>query len=190
MGDFPPHHPDDEDDYDSLSALDFDYSDDDSNALGLDALGTYDDFDISDGTVSDDASDGDVSDGTVSGLGFVDRDHEEELALPLFTVTNPPETVTVTAFMDGRVHQIELAPKITDLTERDLAEEILLIAGLAAQQAKSAQYSFMLAGMREHGHDDAATRDFLTRDLNLPTPEQADDARAQVFSTRYGGDHG
>jgi hypothetical protein len=48
----------------------------------------------------------------------------------------------------------------------------------------------MLEGMREHGHDDAATRDFLTRDLDLLTPEQADDARAQVFSTRYGGDHG
>lgn len=188
MGDFPPHYPDDDDDYDGLSALDFDYSDDDSNALGLDALGTYDDLAISDGTVSDDTSDRSVSDGTVP--GFFERDDDDELAVPLFTVTNPPETVTVTAYMDGRVQQIELAPKITDLTERDLAEEILLIADLAAQQAKSAQYSFMLAGMREHGHDDAATRDFLTRDLNLPTPEQADDARAQVFSTRYGGDHG
>ncbi|WP_454787496.1 YbaB/EbfC family DNA-binding protein [Mycolicibacterium lutetiense] len=176
MGDFPPHSPDDDDD--DLSALDFSYSDDASNAAGLDALGTYDDF-----VPVDDA---------VSGDGFSDVSgaEDDELTVPLFTVTNPPETVTVTAFMDGRVHQIELAPKVTGLTERDLAEEILVIAGLAAQQAKSAQYSFMLAGMREHGHDDAATRDFLTRDLDLPTPEQADDARAQVFSTRYGGDDG
>lgn len=178
MGDFPPHSPDDDDDYDGLSALDSSDSDDDSNAAGLDALGTYDDF-----VPADDAVSGDGFEAMVVG-------EDEELTLPLFTVTNPPETVTVTVFMDGRVHQIELAPNVTNLAERDLAEEILVIAGLAAQQAKSAQYSFMLAGMREHGHDDAATRDFLTRDLDLPTPEQADDARAQVFSTRYGGDDG
>ncbi|MEV0671265.1 YbaB/EbfC family DNA-binding protein [Mycobacterium sp. NPDC050441] len=178
MGEFPPHSPDDDDDHDDLSALDFSYSDDVSNAAGLDALGTYDDF-----VPVDDAESGD-------GFSEVSGVEDDELTVPLFTVTNPPETVTVTAFMDGRVHQIELAPKATNLTERDLAEEILVIAGLAAQQAKSAQYSFMLAGMREHGHDDAATRDFLTRDLDLLSPEQADDARAQVFSTRYGGDDG
>ncbi|MEN3221239.1 YbaB/EbfC family DNA-binding protein [Mycolicibacterium porcinum] len=185
MGDFPPHHPDDDDDYDDLSALDFASSDDNSDAAGLDALGTYSDDGVVFGDFGSDVAesdDGGYADGSV--------DEDENLAVPLFTVTNPPETVTVTAFMDGRVHQIELAPKVTTLTERDLAEEILVIAGLAAQQAKSAQYSFMLAGMREHGHDDAATRDFLTRDLDLLTPEQADDARAQVFSTRYGGDHG
>lgn len=189
MGDFPPHHPDDDDDYDNLSALDSSYPDDGSDAAGLDAFGTYGD----DGIVfGETGSDEPESDGGASGAGYLDGfvDEDENLAVPLFTVTNPPETVTVTAFMDGRVHQIELAPKVAHLTERDLAEEILVIADLAAQQAKSAQYSFMLAGMREHGHDDAATRDFLTRDLDLLTPEQADDARAQVFSTRYGGDHG
>jgi hypothetical protein len=185
VGDFPPHYPDDNDDFDDLSALDFSNPDDGSDESGLDALGTYDDLAASDGAVSDDGG----WDGSGAGDGAGD-DEDENLAVPLFTVTNPPETVTVTAFMDGRVHQIELAPRITNLTERDLAEEILVIADLAAQQAKSAQYSFMLAGMREHGHDDAATRDFLTRDLDLLTPEQADDARAQVFSTRYGGDHG
>jgi hypothetical protein len=108
---------------------------------------------------------------------------------PLFSVTNPPGTVTVTTFMDGRVNHIELSPKVTDMTETDLATEIVLIAGLATQDAKSAQYAFMLEGMREQGHDDAATRDFLTRDLDLPTPEQAQAARAELFATRYVGDH-
>ncbi|MGV9797668.1 YbaB/EbfC family DNA-binding protein [Mycobacterium sp. NPDC003449] len=115
---------------------------------------------------------------------------EDQPGVPLFSVTNPPETVTVSAYMDGRVHRIELAPKAVDMTERDLADEIVLIADLAGQQGRSAQHSLMLEGMREYGHDDLATRDFLTRELNLPTPEQAEDARAQVFSTRYGGDHG
>jgi len=116
-------------------------------------------------------------------------DTETGLPVPVFTVTNPPGSVTVTAFMDGRVKQIELASSVTDMTEADLAAEIVVIAGLATQDAKSAQYAFMLEGMREQGHDDAATRDFLTRDLDLPTPEQAQAARAEVFATRYVGEH-
>ncbi|MGV0807540.1 YbaB/EbfC family DNA-binding protein [Mycolicibacterium setense] len=176
MGEFPPHDPDDGEDYDDLSALDFSCADDGSNDPGLDVFASYEELVESGDTGFDSA---------VSGTG-----NDENLAAPLFSVTNPPETVTVTVFMDGRVHEIELAPRAVNLTERDLAEEILVIADLAAKQAKSAQYSAMLAEMREHGHDDAATRDFLTRDLDLLTPEQADDARAQVFSTRYGGDNG
>ena len=99
-----------------------------------------------------------------------------------FTVTNPPGTVTVTTFMDGRVQQIDLSPKATTMTETDLADEIVVIAGLATQDARSAQYAFMLEGMREQGHDDAATRDFLTRDLDLPSPEQADGRRRRTSS--------
>jgi hypothetical protein len=116
-------------------------------------------------------------------------DSEPELEVPVFTVTNPPGTVAVTTFMDGRVKHIELASTVTDMTEADLAAEIVVIAGLAVQDAKAAQYAFMLDGMREQGQDDAATRDFLTRDLDLPTPEQAQAAWAEVFATRYVGDH-
>jgi DNA-binding protein YbaB len=112
---------------------------------------------------------------------------EDELAAPVFTVTNPPGAVTVTAFPDGRVKKIGLSPKATDMTEADLADEIVVIAGLATADARSAQYAHMLEGMRQQGHDDAATRDFLTRDLDLPTPEAAKAARAQLFSTRYAG---
>lgn len=111
-----------------------------------------------------------------------------ESAAMLFAVTNPPDTVTVTTFMDGRVQQIDLSPKVTEMTETALAEEIMIIAGLATQEARAAQYAYMLDSMREQGHDDVATRDFLTRDLELPTPESVDAARAQVFSTRYSVD--
>jgi hypothetical protein len=114
---------------------------------------------------------------------------DDEAPVPVFTVTNPPGTVAVTVLLDGRVKRIELGSGVTDLTEQELADEIVVIAGLATQEAKSAQYTFMLDGMREQGHDDAATRDFLTRDLDLPTPEQARTARAHIFATRYSGDH-
>jgi hypothetical protein len=91
--------------------------------------------------------------------------------------------------MDGRVNRIDLSPKATTMTETNLADEIVVIARLATQDARSAQYSFMLEGMREQGHDDFATHDFLTRDLDLPSPDQAQAARAQVFATRYASNH-
>lgn len=112
----------------------------------------------------------------------------EDQAVPTFTVTNPPGTVTVTTYLDGRVHQIDLSPKAVTMTESVLAEEIVVIADLATQDARSIQYTAMLDGMREHGHDNAATRDFLNRELDLPTPEQAQAARAELFTTRYAGE--
>lgn len=107
----------------------------------------------------------------------------------VFTVTNPPGTVAVTASAEGRVSRIELSPLAGELTEADLADEIVVIAGLATQDAKAAQHATMLEGMRAQGHDDAATRDFLTRDLDLPSPEQVSAERSRVFATRYAGDH-
>ena len=160
----PPDTPE-EDDHDDLAALDFSVADSQSEESVLDA--------IAECIAVDETEDED----------------DEELPVPLFTVTNPPGPVTVTTFMDGRVHQIDLSPKVTTMTETHLAEEIVVIAGLATQDARSAQYAFMLEGMRQQGHDDVATRDFLARDLDLPSPEQADAARAQVFATRYAGGH-
>jgi hypothetical protein len=108
---------------------------------------------------------------------------------PTFAVTNPPGTVTVSAFMDGRVREVELSREATGMTEVELADEIVVVAGLATQDARAAQYDYVLDGMRQDGHDDAATRDFLTRDLGLPSPEDASAARAKVFAVRYAGDH-
>jgi hypothetical protein len=158
--------------------LDFSTSDDDDGASDLDALDSY---------VVEEPT-------TVDEAGGVDLPAESDepddgLPAPLFTVTNPPGTVTVTTFMDGRVQRIDLSSKVSTMTETSLADEILVIARLATQDARSAQYAFMLEGMRQQGHDDVATRDFLSRDLDLPSPEQADEARASVFSTRYTGDH-
>ena len=152
--------PDFDDERDDLAALDFSVAEAEPAESDLDAL---------DGYTEDAADDG--------------------VPVPVFTVTNPPGTVTVTAFLDGRVKQVDLSQKAADMTEVDLATEIVVIARLATQDARSAQYAYMLEGMREQGHDDVATRDFLARDLDLPTPEAAKAARAQLFSTRYAGDH-
>jgi hypothetical protein len=114
---------------------------------------------------------------------------DEEVVATMFTVTNPPGTVTVSTLMDGSVQRIDLSQEVISMTEADLADEIVVIARLATQDARAAQYVHVLDGMRQQGHDDAATRDFLSRDLDLPSPEDASAARARVFATRYAGDH-
>jgi hypothetical protein len=158
---------------DDLAALDFSAAGEDAGETDLGViLGDY-------------APDDPEPPGTPE--SFADNDADDE-AMPMFTVTNPTGTVTVTTFMDGRVHQVELSAKAATLTETVLAEEIVVIAGLATQDARSAQYTFMLEGMREHGHDNVGTRDFLNRDLDLPTPEQAQAARIELFATRYAGE--
>jgi hypothetical protein len=155
-----PHRPGAEDERDDLAALDFFGTPDDATDSDLDAL----DF------------------AAVDAAGAVDTP-------PAYTVANPLGTVAVTTFLDGRVQHIELTSEARIMTEADLADEIVVIARLAIEQAKAAQYAYMLDGMRQQGHDDAAARDFLTRDLDLPTPEQAQAAQAQLLATRYGGDH-
>ncbi|MEV3903674.1 YbaB/EbfC family DNA-binding protein [Mycobacterium sp. NPDC050551] len=186
-GDTPPR--DASDDYDGLAA--FDYSSD-AGAVDEADLAALVDYLPSGGygDDSDDSDDQDAVEATVYVLGTPDAtDTVEARPATGFTVTNPPGTVTVTAFLDGRIQQVELSPRVVGMTEADLAEEIVVIASLATTDARSAQFSFMLDGMREHGHSDVATRDFLTRDLELPSPEQADARRAEVFATRYEGSH-
>ncbi|ORW10391.1 hypothetical protein [Mycobacterium kyorinense] len=167
----------DDDDHDDLSALDFSVADDDAEQSVLDVFDEY----VPSGEAGD-------TDSELDAFGTPEEE-AEELQSPLFTVTNPPGTVTVTAYMDGRVQRIDLTAKVTTMTESHLAEEIRVIADLARQKARSAQYAFISEAMRDLGQDNAATRDFLTRDLNLPTPEEATAATAQVFATRYAGDH-
>jgi hypothetical protein len=105
-----------------------------------------------------------------------------------YTVSNPPQTVTVTALMDGRIHRVRLAPGVTSMTEVELAQEVLVIAELARQDGRSAQYEVMYAGLEELGHDRAEAKDFLSRSLDLPSPEEAAATRAHIFATRYSGD--
>jgi hypothetical protein len=103
----------------------------------------------------------------------------------LYTVTNPAGTVSVTVCLDGRAHHVELAPKVTDMTERELADEIRVIADLARQKARSQLHTLIVEGVRVMGYDPAIMRDGLRRELDMPTPEEAAQAAAEVFASRY-----
>jgi hypothetical protein len=107
---------------------------------------------------------------------------------PLFTVTNPAGTVAVTAYLNGCVQRVDLAPNVTDMTERELSEEIQVIAELARLKARSVMHAFLVGGMHRMGYDTAGLSAGLTRDMDMPTPEQAAEATAQVFASRYAED--
>ncbi len=171
-------HLHDDDDDDNFAALDFPVSNDDNEQSVLDAVDEY----VPRGGIEDDDDGPDA-------IEAAQDDQDDDRRSPLFAVSNPAGTVTVSAYLDGRVQGIDLTAKVTTMTEAHLAEEILVIADLARQKARSAQYAFISEAMRELGQDNAATRDFLTRELELPSPADVIAATAEVFASRYTDDH-
>jgi hypothetical protein len=83
---------------------------------------------------------------------------------------------------------VELSAKVTDMSERELADELRVVAELARQRARSELHAFIIEGVRVLGYESTAMRDSLIRELDMPTPEQAASANARVFSTRYSSD--
>lgn len=111
---------------------------------------------------------------------------EEDLAV-LFTVTNPAGTVAATAMVGGRIQHVALTT-VTAMTEGELADEIKVVANLAALKAQSAQHAVVVELMHTMGHDRVMTGGFLERELGLPSPESVNAAIAQAFSARRSPD--
>jgi hypothetical protein len=120
---------------------------------------------------------------------------DDELAPYTFTVTNPPGIVSVSALIGGRIREVELSPKARSMSEAELADEIIVLAGLARQKALAGQQTYLMEsgfladGMREFGLDGSeVVRDFMQNGMGMPSPEQAEAAQAEVFATRYSDD--
>ncbi len=121
-----------------------------------------------------------------------EQEEQEEHEIAVFTVTNPPRTVSVSVLMDGRIDYVELSKRVTWMSESQVASEILVIADLARQKAQSAQYAFILDRMSQLADADedrvALLRESVGNTWGLPSPEQAAAAEAEVFATRYSDD--
>lgn len=122
-------------------------------------------------------------------------DAEDDEVMPSATVTNPAETVSVTATMDGKISSVELSGDAAKMTESGLAEEIFAIADLARQRALSIQHSLVFECFRFFGITDKEDEDFIaeaveTGVMQLPSPDQAVRAQADVFAARYANDNG
>jgi hypothetical protein len=189
-----------DDDHDNLAALDFSSTEAapvDSQAYDMD-FGTDDDHDLESGLADlDEYAPAEIADVVPvediidSQTGDADVHDDDDAPGPMFTVTNPPGTVSVSSLMDGSIQQIDLAPSVTTMTESQLAEEIRVIADLARRKGLAGQYTLMATMLySEAHHNGAEVRAVLEQGLELPSPQQADEAQADVFASRYSERHG
>ncbi|MCW1824183.1 MULTISPECIES: hypothetical protein [Mycolicibacterium] len=177
------------DDWDSeeengLDAFDFGAPASDDGS-GLDALQDYATHEVGPG--SDESGDFDavfdysghvVEEAEDDGFGLVDGEGESEddEQIPVVQVTNPPGTVTVTAYLNGSVAQVDLDPKATKLTEAQLAEEIRFVAEVAAKRATAVTHVAVVNMLVEQGMEFREARDFVGTNMPFATPEQAGEA--------------
>ena len=103
---------------------------------------------------------------------------------PLFSATNPPGTITVTAYLSGWLQRIDLAPSVVNMTESQLAREIADLAEIATKKAGAGQYVFLLYSTVQQVGDNPGVRSMLKETLGLPTPEEAAEAEA-AYTARY-----
>ncbi|MDV3129514.1 hypothetical protein M1247_31730 [Mycobacterium sp. 21AC1] len=169
------HDPDDEsfDAGDGLDALHFDapaIADDDTGLDALAGLGTHDNG---------------YDDGLGDGLAAIDGpepEPEDAEQIPVVQAVNPPGTVTVTAYLSGAVAQVDLDPKVTTLTESQLAEEIRFVAEVAAKKATAVVHVGVVDMLVDQGMDLREARDFVETHMPFSTPEAAVEAQLALIA--------
>jgi ESX secretion-associated protein EspD/H len=186
--------PDDPDEYDwdnagsDLAALDFSTNVDDERGSSLDALDDYAPDGREDASTLDELGEYGPAEVTEHGgdaLAAVepvapDDNADNDAQMPLISATNPPGTVTVTAHLDGLVQQVELSASTTTMTESQLAEEVRVVADVAAKKATSAMYIFMVELMVAQGIGRETAETFMQSNMSLATPQQARAAEVEL----------
>lgn len=131
-------------------------------------------------------------DGNWEPIVTTETEHEPDDGVQtlLFTATNPSGTVAVTSLISGQPVRVELDQAVSRTTERELADEITMIAKLARLQALASQHVLASTVLTRLGHDPVESRSFLEHELRLPSPEAVRDERARMFATHHTGDLG
>ncbi|WP_235654119.1 hypothetical protein [Mycolicibacterium houstonense] len=183
---------DDADDDSGLDAFDFGAPQHDDDSSGLDALPDYAfgadvHHDGDHGTGFDavhDYANHEVVDDEHDSFAAIDAEPEpeDEEQIPVVQAINPPGTVTVTAYLNGSVAQVDLDPKVTALTEAQLADEIRFVAGVAAKRATAVVHIGVVNMMVEQGMDFQEARDFVGTNMPFATPEQAGEAELALIA--------
>ena len=157
MDDDDPRDDPDQFECDDLTALDFSSTADDEPASSLDALDIY-------------------------GAEHGEVDNAEPT--PLISASNPTGTVNVQAYLNGLTHRVELAPGTATMSETQLAEEICVIADVAAKKATSALYFVMAEVLTAQGIPRETAETFLQNNMPYATPPQARAAEV-ALAARY-----
>ncbi|OBB07753.1 hypothetical protein A5731_16770 [Mycolicibacterium conceptionense] len=126
----------------------------------------------------DDFTNAEVEEDEDDGFGPVDADAAtaDEDQGPVVQAINPPGTVAVTAYLGGSVAHVDLDPKVTALTESQLAEEIRFVAGVATKKAAAVVHVGVVNMFVEQGMNLRDARDFVETNMPFATPEQAHEA--------------
>lgn len=98
---------------------------------------------------------------------------DDEPSIPLISATNPPGTVTVSAYLNGTVQQIRLSAAVGAVTESELADEIRVVADVAAKKATSAMHIFGIELLAAQGVDRSSAETLMTEHMPFATPAQA-----------------
>ncbi|MGV0771977.1 hypothetical protein [Mycobacterium syngnathidarum] len=186
------HDPDDEfshSDDAGLDALDFDTPNLDDDASGLDALPDYTADDIDNVADLDAVHDYHGHEAVDDDFVFdasdaVDATDEQQT--PVIQAINPPGTVAVTAYLGGSVAHVDLDPKVTTLTESQLAEEIRVVAGVAAKRASAVVHVGVVNMFVEQGMELRDARDFVETNMPFATPDQAQEADLALIARHSG----
>lgn len=188
--DFSSYQPGSDDGQEHADALDFSAADDTEEASDVEALDAYAPAEPQEMDTQLEA--------IAATTEPSDDEEDEEDGVQQFTVTNPPETVSVSALIDGRTQRVTLSPTASNLTEAELADEIIVLAELARQKGLAGQRTYVVdsaadnAGLQQlndMGLDSGQLlRDFVETGMRLPTEEQAETAQAEVFAARYAAD--
>jgi hypothetical protein len=180
--------------HEDVAALDFSAADEGAEESDAEALGTY-------APTEAEEADNELE-AIAAATEAAEGDEEDEEDAYGFTVINPPETVSVTAQIDGSTQRVKLSATATKLTESELAEEIVVLAALAQQKGLAGQHSYLhsflqdnnevltetigeIEELKELGLDATVVGDLMDNFYPLPTPEQADAAQTEVFAARY-----
>lgn len=190
-----PHGSDDWDDDRAndtgLDALDIDTPVVSDDASGLDALPdhTRDNADhvTAHGNGLDavpDYTTHEVEEAYNDGFGAIDGEAEPEgqEQIPVVQAINPPGTVIVTAYLNGSVAQVDLDPKVTALTEAQLADEVRFVAGVAAKRATAVMHISVVNMLIKQGMALHDARDFVATNMPFATPEQAGEAELALIA--------
>lgn len=112
----------------------------------------------------------------------------DDVAVPdlTYTVADPAGVVAVTAGLDGSTEFVSMSPRIADLSESELAEEVMAVAEAARMKALAAQYDIVGMLLAVGGQGDDAVREVLAR-MQLPSPDEAAEAQSRFAARYYGG---
>lgn len=136
----------------------------------------------------DEMDDSQIGDRTTALYDSAEMENDDPSPTVTFTAANPQGSVAAIANLGGRIQRVDLTARAMEMTEAELADEIVVIAGLASEKSQAAQHAVAVELMRSMGHDRISTSGYLEYTVGLPSPGTAEARAAKIFANRYARD--